>query len=130
LPNLPPNLRRRAFEIYTWLCLFGGPARQPSAVWKLDPDLPEDAQRWIAALDVWMTSQFVLAGYRDSARRGLRLRVEILPGPGCEIAAHHSGITYELENCPEIPLPGCRRLPCCGCCYTPAASPPRSSQRQ
>lgn len=57
-----------------------------------------------------------LRSYRDSK---MVVGVEILPGPGCEIAEAQVGTVYSLDNVPVLPFPDCERSPCCGCCYIP-----------
>ncbi len=67
----------------------------------------------------WCTSRNTLERYRADETNGLRVKVAILCGPGCDISAKYAGKTYSLSRVPEIPFPGCKRLPCCACCYTP-----------
>jgi hypothetical protein len=51
----------------------------------------------------------------SSALKGL----QILAGPGCAVSELQQGKIYTLAAVPSLPLPGCDRLPCCGCCYSP-----------
>lgn len=67
----------------------------------------------------WCASRNTLERYRDDEANGLRVKVAILCGPNCDISAKYAGKTYSLNRVPEIPFPGCQRLPCCACCYTP-----------
>jgi hypothetical protein len=60
-----------------------------------------------------------VAGYRKAARSGVRLGVKILPPGDCPVAAAQKEAVYSLDGVPGLPLPGCNRLPCCGCCYSP-----------
>ena len=46
--------------------------------------------------------------------------VEIIPGPGCNVAESQKGVIYPFDSLPDLPLDGCFRQPCCGCCYAPA----------
>jgi hypothetical protein len=64
----------------------------------------------------WVVSRHTLNSYRRSQAK---VKVEILPGPGCDLAEHHRGVAYTLDRCPEIPIAGCKRDPCCACCYAP-----------
>lgn len=58
-----------------------------------------------------------LHDYRQMAKEGFVKAVEILPGPGCAIAEAQAGTAYHVDRVPALPLPGCKRSPCCGCCY-------------
>jgi hypothetical protein len=68
-------------------------------------------------LRTWCVSRNTLERYRADEANGLRVKVAILSE--CAISAKYAGKTYSLTRVPEIPFPGCRRLPCCACCYTP-----------
>ena len=50
---------------------------------------------------------------------GLCSGVEISAGPGCDVAEAKKGKVYGFDDYPSLPLAGCRREPCCGCCYVP-----------
>jgi len=39
--------------------------------------------------------------------------------PDCQISLEHQDIVFPLGSVPALPLPGCDRSPCCGCCYGP-----------
>jgi hypothetical protein len=76
--------------------------------------------RWAAQMmNAWVQSKSSLEGYRASARVGVKIRVQIITCDDCEISLRHKGKHYTLSSCPEIPLIGCVRKPCCGCCYAP-----------
>src|SRR5579863_2313102 len=59
-----------------------------------------------------------LASYRKAARAGIRLGIKILPPSNCPVAISQEGTEYAVDRVPELPLPGCKRVPCCGCCYS------------
>lgn len=48
--------------------------------------------------------------------------VELLAGPGCELAESLEGRTFGFDEIPELPIEGCTRIPCCGCCFIPVLS--------
>ena len=73
---------------------------------KLPPGAAEQLAR---SLDSW----------RQSKAMGLNVRVGICSGPGCQLAEALDGQSWALDDVPSLPIPGCIRSPCCGCCYTP-----------
>ena len=60
-----------------------------------------------------------LKSYREAAKDGIIRGIEILPGPGCSVAEAQAGTVYSVDNVPNLPLPGCKASPCCGCDYLP-----------
>jgi hypothetical protein len=58
-----------------------------------------------------------LRDYRQVARHENIKGVKILPGRGCAVAEAQAGTVYSIEQIPGLPLTGCDRAPCCGCCY-------------
>jgi hypothetical protein len=60
-----------------------------------------------------------LKGYRLAKASGALKGVKILAGPGCAVSESQQGKIYDLATVPRLPLPGCDRSPCCGCCYSP-----------
>jgi hypothetical protein len=62
---------------------------------------------------------YSLREYQDAAIEGIVKGVEILPGPGCAVAEAQAGTVYPVDKVPKLPLQGCVRSPCCGCCYSP-----------
>lgn len=81
---------------------------------KLGPDyvgkLPPGAKEDLAAS---------LKSFRKSAKDGIIRGIEISPGPGCSVAEAQAGTVYSVDDVPSLPLPGCKRSPCCGCDYLP-----------
>lgn len=61
-----------------------------------------------------------LSEYRKAEKDGLIKGVEILPGPGCQVAEKQAGTVYKANHVPALPLSGCKRSPCCGCDYAAA----------
>jgi hypothetical protein len=59
-----------------------------------------------------------LRQYRDLAKDGFVKGITILPGPGCAVAEAQEGTVYPVNQVPSLPLRGCSRSPCCGCCYS------------
>lgn len=59
-----------------------------------------------------------LREYRQLAKQGIVKGVQILPGPGCVVSEAQNGVTYQVDRVPTVPLEGCKRSPCCGCCYS------------
>ncbi len=60
-----------------------------------------------------------LREYIEMAKEGTLQGVQILPGPGCAISEAQEGVVYQLDQVPALPLRGCKRSPCCACCYSP-----------
>lgn len=82
------------------------PRLGPEFIGKLPPGAAEDLAD-------------ALEQYRESAREGIVKGVQILPGPGCAVAEAQAGQVYPVDQVPSLPLPGCRRAPCCACDYCP-----------
>ncbi len=81
----------------------------PKYIGKIPPDCRENLTR-------------NLKEYRKSAKDGIISGIEIHPGPGCSIAKEQEGMVYDVNNVPKLPLPGCKRSPCCACCYLPVVN--------
>ena len=81
------------------------PKLGPEYIGKLPPGAAEDLKQ-------------SLREFRKLAKEGIVKGVEILPGPGCAVAEAQEGTTYRVDQVPALPLPGCKRAPCCGCCYS------------
>jgi hypothetical protein len=79
----------------------------PEYIGKLPPGAAKDLQRELREIQA-------------SAKFGIVKGVKILPGPGCTIAEAQAEKVYPLDQVPNLPLPGCDRSPCCGCCYLAA----------
>ena len=77
----------------------------PEYIGRLPPGAAEELQK-------------SLREYRQLARDGIVKGVEILHGPGCAVAEAQAGTIYPVDRVPSLPLPGCNRSPCCGCCYS------------
>jgi hypothetical protein len=60
-----------------------------------------------------------LESYRNAVKLGVLKGVEILPGPGCPVSEAQMDVVYTIESVPALPLTGCNRSPCYGCCYSP-----------
>lgn len=58
-----------------------------------------------------------LNSLKPLVKDGIVKGVKIMPGPGCQVAEAQAGEVYLLDDVPQLPLPGCKRSPCCGCCY-------------
>lgn len=78
----------------------------PEFVGKLPPGAAEDLAR-------------SLADYRQMAKEGAIKGVKILSGPGCPVSEAQEGTVYLVDRVPTLPLVGCKRSPCCACCYSP-----------
>jgi hypothetical protein len=59
-----------------------------------------------------------LKSYRRAQATGALKGLQILAGPGCAVSESQQGKIYDLATVPSLPLPGCDRSPCCGCCYS------------
>jgi hypothetical protein len=64
-------------------------------------------------------NQSSLESYRKAIKQGAKLKVEILGSPDCPVSWAQNGKLYSIDGVPPLPLPGCDRSPCCGCCYAP-----------
>ena len=40
----------------------------------------------------------------------------------CPMSLEYQDIIFPIGSVPSLPLPGCNRSPCCGCCYGPVLS--------
>lgn len=78
----------------------------PEYIGKLPPGAAEDLNR-------------SLRDYRRMATQGMVKGVQILSGPGCTVSEAQEGIIYDIDHVPALPLEGCKRSPCCACCYSP-----------
>ncbi len=63
------------------------------------------------------THQAELDKLQEAHRMKILKGVQILSGPGCAVSQAQEGRVYSLRSVPQLPLPGCDRSPCCGCCY-------------
>jgi hypothetical protein len=59
-----------------------------------------------------------LREYRKAAALGLNVKVQVLGCPDCHVSQQIEKHMYSLDDVPTLPLDGCDRTPCCGCCYT------------
>jgi hypothetical protein len=110
---------KRLCGALTWAFALDENKNRSDRIRNLDLGLGVD-QRWAAQMmTAWIQSKSSLESFRASARVGVKIKVQILTCDDCEISLRHKGKHYTLSSCPEIPLKGCVRKPCCGCCYTP-----------
>ncbi len=58
-----------------------------------------------------------LNSLKPLVKNGIVKGVIIMPGPGCSVSEAQAGTVYPLDEVPPLPLPGCKRSPCCACCY-------------
>ncbi len=56
-----------------------------------------------------------MASYKEIKALGYNIKARILTCDDCEISLQHKDVNYDLSDCPMLPLPGCKRKPCCGC---------------
>lgn len=78
----------------------------PEYIGKLPPGAAEDLAQ-------------SLRDYRTAAKQGILKGVQILSGPGCAVSEAQEGIVYHVDQVPALPFEGCKRSPCCACCYSP-----------
>ena len=60
-----------------------------------------------------------LRDYRAAAKQGILKGVRILSGTGCAVSEEQEGVVYQVDQVPALPFEGCKRSPCCACCYSP-----------
>ena len=72
----------------------------PVWIGKLSPGASEQLQD---DLDQWRAS-------------GVVIGVEILGCPDCPASMTMDGVFFSLDSPPHLPVKGCVRKPCCGCC--------------
>lgn len=71
---------------------------------KLPPGRAEDHERQ-------------LNSFRDAiAQRAIR-GVSISGCDDCQVSLAKANKIYKIDKVPALPLKGCTRSPCCGCCY-------------
>lgn len=61
--------------------------------------------------------QQVIRDARKLAKTGELAGIEILGCDECPVSKAQAGKIYSVDLVPSLPLPGCERSPCCGCCY-------------
>ncbi|MGE0108461.1 MAG: SAP domain-containing protein [Bdellovibrionales bacterium] len=107
--DVPDEQYRHALNEAMWSCLGFGRST------KLDHEI----ERIVLNLGCWSTSKRELERYRKLEAEGIIVGIEILCGDdGCAASSQHKGKLYDVHEAPELPMPGCTRLPCCACCYT------------
>ena len=76
----------------------------PEYIGKLPPGASEELAR-------------ELQSCKESAKLGIVKGIKILGGPGCAVSEAQQGTVYPVNKVPKLPFKGCKREPCCGCCY-------------
>ena len=66
----------------------------------------------------WVANQLTLDDCMVALKKGVNIKVQILGVPDCPLSLTKKDKSYALDKVPSIPLIGCERSPCCGCCYS------------